>query len=323
MMNAAVLHTLDEPPHFEQFPEPIAEDNEVIVDVRAAALKPIDKQMANGSHYAAYRKLPVVCGVDGVGCLDDGTRVFFGGPRPPYGSMAERTVVSRSRCFPIPGGVADEIAAAVVNPGLSAWGALAWRAQLSPGETVLILGATGVTGKLAIQTAKLLGAGRVVAAGRNEQVLNTLHDLGADTTIRIDKPGQDLTETFAREAGNTGFDVIIDYLWGAPTEALLAGIARSDFNASSSRVRLVEVGESAAPTISLPAAVLRSSRLEILGAGSGSAPASPEMWVEAVRQLMSNVASGALRIDTERVPLSEVENAWHREQHGRRTIIVP
>jgi NADPH:quinone reductase-like Zn-dependent oxidoreductase len=322
-MNAAVLHTINQPPHFEQFPEPVAEENEVIVHVLAAALKPIDKQMASGSHYTAYGKLPVVCGMDGVGRLDDGTRLFFGGPRPPYGSMAERTVVSRSRCFPIPDNVNDDIAAAVVNPGLSAWGALVWRAQLAPGETVLILGATGVTGKLAIQTAKLLGAGRVIAAGRNEQILNTLRDLGADTTIHLGKPGQDLTEAFVREAGDSGFDVIIDYLWGPTTEALLGAIARGDLTPASSRVRLVEVGESAGPTISLPAAVLRSSRLEILGAGSGNAAASPEMWIEAVRQLMSNVASGALRIDTERVPLGEVENAWHREQHGRRAVIIP
>ncbi len=322
-MNAAVLHTLNQPPHFEQFPEPVAQENEVIVHVRAAALKPIDEQMASGSHYAAHSKLPAVCGTDGVGRLDDGTRVFFGGPRPPYGSMAERTVVSRARCFPIPDNVNDDIAAAVVNPGLSAWGALVWRAQLAPGETVLILGATGVTGKLAIQTAKLLGAGRVVAAGRNEQILNTLCDLGADSTIHLGKPGQDLTEAFVREAGDTGFDVIIDYLWGPPTEALLAAIARSDLKAASSRVRLVEVGESAGPTVSLAAAVLRSSRLEILGAGSGSAAASPEMWIEAVRQLMSNVGCGALRIDTERVPLGKVENAWHQEQHGRRAVIIP
>ncbi len=322
-MNAAVLHTINQPPHFEQFPEPVAKENEVIVHVRAAALKPIDKQMASGSHYAAYRELPVVCGMDGVGCLDDGTRVFFARPRPPYGSMAQRTVVSPSHCFPIPDNVDDEIAAAVVNPGLSAWGALAWRAQLTPGETVLILGATGVTGKLAIQTAKLLGAGRVVAAGRNEQVLNTLHQLGADTTIRLDKPGQDLTEAFAREGGDSGFDVIIDYLWGTTTEALLAAIARRDLTPASSRVRLVEVGESAGPSISLAAAVLRSSRLEILGAGSGNAAASPEMWIEAVRQLMSNIGCGTLRIDTERVPLSEVENAWHQEQHGRRAVIIP
>jgi len=322
-MNAAVLHTINQPPHFEQFPEPVAKENEVIVHVRAAALKPIDKQMASGSHYAAYRKLPVVCGMDGVGCLDDGTRVFFGGPRPPYGSMAERTVVSRARCFPIPDNVNDDIAAAVVNPGLSAWGALVWRAQLAPGETVLILGATGVTGKLAIQTAKLLGAGRVIAAGRNEQVLNTLHDLGADTTIHLDKPGQVLTEAFVREARESGFDVIIDYLWGPTTEALLAAIARRDLKPASSRVRLVEVGENAGPTISLAAAVLRSSRLEILGAGSGNAAASPEMWIEAVRQLMSNIGCGTLRIDTERVPLSEVENAWRKEQHGLRAVIIP
>jgi NADPH:quinone reductase-like Zn-dependent oxidoreductase len=322
-MNAAVLHAFNKPPRFEQFPEPIAEGNEVIVRVRAAALEPIDKQMASGSHYAAFRQLPVVCGMDGVGCLDDGTRVFFARPRSPYGSMAQRAIVSPSHTFPIPDNIDDDIAAAVVNPGLSAWGAIVWRAQLTAGETVLILGATGVTGKLAVQTAKLLGARRVIAAGRNQQVLNSLHDLGADTTIRLDKPGQDLTETFAREAGDAGFDVIIDYLWGAPTEALLAAIARRDLNPSSSRIRLVEVGESAGPTISLAAAALRSSRLEILGAGSGSAPASPEIWLEAVRQLMSNVATCKLRIDTERVPLREVEDAWQRDQHGRRTVIIP
>jgi NADPH2:quinone reductase len=322
-MNAAVLHTFDRPPRFEQFSDPVAEANEVIVHVRAAALKPIDKQMASGSHYAAFGELPVVCGMDGVGCFDDGTRVFFAKPRSPFGSMAQRTVVSPSRCFPIPDDVDDVAAAAVVNPGLSAWGALAWRAQLAPGETVLVLGATGVTGKLAVQTAKLLGAGRVIAAGRNERVLNTLHDLGADTTIRLDEPGQDLTAAFAREAGDSGFDVIIDYLWGPPSEALLSAHARSDLQAASHRVRFVQVGESAGRTISLPAAVLRSSRLEILGAGSGNAPASPEIWAEAVRQLMSNVANGKLRIETDEVPLAEVEDAWRRDQRGRRTVLIP
>jgi NADPH:quinone reductase-like Zn-dependent oxidoreductase len=322
-MKAAVLHAFNAPPRFEQFSEPVAAANETIVQVRAAALKPIDKQMASGSHYGARRELPVVCGMDGVGCLADGTRVFFARPRSPYGSMAERTIVSPSHCFPIPDNIDDDIAAAVINPGLSAWGALAWRAQVAVGETVLILGATGVTGKLAVQTAKLLGAGRVIAAGRNEQVLNTLHDLGADTTICLDKPGQDLTETFAREAGDAGFDVIIDYLWGAPTEALLAAIERRDLNPSSTRIRLIEVGESAGPTISLPAAALRSSRLEILGAGSGNATASPVVWLEAIHNLMSNVASGKLRIDTDRVPLCEVGDAWQRDQHGRRTVIIP
>jgi NADPH2:quinone reductase len=163
----------------------------------------------------------------------------------------------------------------------------------------------------------------VIAAGRNEQVLNTLHDLGADTTIHLGKPGQDLTEAFVREAGDSGFDVIIDYLWGPTTEALLAAIARRDLKQASCRVRLVEVGETAGPTISLAAAVLRSSRLEILGAGSGNAVATPGIWIEAIRQLMSNIGCGTLRIDTEQVPLCEVENAWHQEQHGRRAVIIP
>jgi len=119
------------------------------------------------------------------------------------------------------------------------------RLARATGETVLILGATGVTGKLAIQMAKLLGAGPVIAAGRNEQVLNTLHDLGADATIHLGKPDQDRTEAFVGEAGDTGFDVIIDYLWGLSIEALFAAIARRDLKLASSRARLVEVGESA------------------------------------------------------------------------------
>ena len=169
MMNAAVLNTIGKPPRFEPFPDPVAGDSEVIVHVRAAALKPVDKQLASGSHYASPRELPVVCGADGVGQLDDGTRVFFGGPRRPNGAMAERTVVRRAQCFPVPDGLDDETAAAIPNPGVSAWLSLTHRARLTPGETVLILGATGVTGKLAVQIAKILGAGRVVAAGRTKK----------------------------------------------------------------------------------------------------------------------------------------------------------
>jgi NADPH2:quinone reductase len=236
--------------------------------------------------------------------------------------MAERTVVPRPFCFPIPDDIDDCTAAAIFNPGLSAWLSLVWRAQLAAGETVLILGATGVTGKLAIQTAKLLGAGSVIAAGRSEEVLSTLRDLGADKIIRLQDPDRDLSEVIAREAGEEGIDVIIDYLWGKPTEALIRAITRSDLKPTSSRVRLVQAGESAGSVISLRAAALRSSRLEILGAGSGSAPPA-EMWAEARSQLMSNVISGKLRIDTDRIPLAEIENAWRREPRGRRLVIIP
>jgi len=318
-MNAAVLHTLGKPPRFEPFPDPIAGDGEVIVDVRAAALKSVDKQLAAGLHYASPRELPVVCGADGVGQLEDGARVFFGGPRRPYGAMAQRTVVRRVQCFPVPDEVDDETAAAIPNPGVSAWLSLQHRAKLAPGETVLILGATGVAGKLAVQIAKILGAGRVVAAGRDQHALSMMPDLGADATIQLDQPAAELIEAFRGEAGAKGFDVIIDYLWGPPTEALLAAITRETFAFAGSEMRLVAVGESAGPAITLFSAALRSAPLTIMGT-AGMPPW--EVLTDAFQQVMNRAASGKLRVDTERVPLMDIEDAWGREMHGRRLVVT-
>src|SRR5438093_8691499 len=204
-MKAAILRALGKPPRFEEFPDPKPSQGEVIVHVKAASLKNIDKMLASGSHYDSHRQLPVVCGKDGVGVLDDGTRVFCGGSRPPYGTMAERSVVSRTWCLPIPDGVDDVTAAALPNPALSSWLPLVWRAQLKPGETVLILGATGVAGKLAVQIAKHLGAGRVVAAGRSKQVLERLPDLGADAIVTLDQPDREVAAAFIREARHKNF----------------------------------------------------------------------------------------------------------------------
>ena len=319
-MHAAVLHKLGKAPQYEEFPEPIAGDSEVIVHVHAASLKPIDKQLASGSHYAHPRELPVVCGTDGVGHLSDGQRVFFGGPRLPYGAMSERTVVPRALAFPVSDNVTDETAAALPNPGVSAWLSLTYRAKLVPGEHVLILGATGVTGKLAVQIAKLLGAARVVAAGRNQEVLNTLHDYGADATIRLDMPARELTDAFLREAGESSFQVVIDYVWGRPAETFLAAMIREEFAAIKSETRFVQVGESAGPTISLPAAVLRSAPLTILGT-AGIPPR--DVLVDAFQKVMGFAARGELRVDTERIPLADVETAWGRDQHGSRFVMIP
>jgi len=319
-MHAAVLHKLGKAPQYEEFPEPIAGDSEVIVHVHAASLKPIDKQLASGSHYAHPRELPVVCGTDGVGHLSDGQRVFFGGPRLPYGAMSERTVVPRALAFPVSDNVTDETAAALPNPGVSAWLSLTYRAKLVPGEHVLILGATGVTGKLAVQIAKLLGAARVVAAGRNQEVLNTLHDYAADATIRLDMPARELTDAFLREAGESSFQVVIDYVWGRPAETFLAAMIREEFAAIKSETRFVQVGESAAPTISLPAAVLRSAPLTILGT-AGIPPR--DVLVDAFQKVMGFAARGELRVDTERIPLADVETAWGHDQHGSRFVMIP
>ena len=321
-MKAAVLHALGESPRCEVFAEPQESEGEVLVRVKAASLKNVDKMMANGSHYERIPQLPCVCGVDGVGLLDDGTRVYCGGARAPYGMMAERTVVARAWCLPVPDGIDDLTAAALPNPAISAWLALVWRGQLRPGETVLILGATGVAGQAAVQIARHLGAGRVLAAGRNRRILSTLQDLGADATLPLDVPDEELMGALVREAGATGFDIVLDYLWGHPTEVLLKVLTGHDLKAAASRTRLVEIGEMAGSTIALPAAVLRSSGLELYGAGGGGIPhqaifdAFPRIWALA--------ADGKLRIKTEPVPLADVETAWRRiDLDGRRLVIVP
>lgn len=320
-MKAAVLHELGKAPRCEDFTEPTAGKDEAVVRVRSASLKAIDRQLAAGSHYASPRELPVVCGTDGVGDLEDGTRVFFGGPRRPYGAMAERTVVPRAFCFTVPAGLDDDTAAALPNPGISAWLSLTQRAKLAPGETVLILGATGVVGQLAVQIAKLLGAKRVIGAGRNERVLGALKELGADATIPLDQPQDSLQEAFARAAGDEGFDVVLDYLWGRPTEALLAAITKSEFAVVTKETRLVQAGESAGPTISLPAAVLRSTALTIFG--TAGIP-SREILTDAMQEVMARGARGELRIETERVPLADIEKVWQREgQSGRRIVVTP
>jgi NADPH2:quinone reductase len=233
--------------------------------------------------------------------------------------MAQRTVVPRAFTFPIPENVTDETAAALPNPGISAWLSMAYRAKLVRGENVLILGATGVTGKLAVKIAKLLGAARVVAAGRNQQALNTLHDLGADATISLALSETELSEAFVREASQSGFQVVIDYVWGQPAQSLLAAITRREFAVIQSEMRFVQVGESAAPTITLPAAVLRSTALTLMGT-AGIPPR--DVLIEAFQRVMAHAAKGDLKIDTEKVPLADIENAWQRNKSGRRLVII-
>ena len=318
-MRAAVLQKAGAVPRLEDFPEPVASEGELLVEVLAASLKPIDKQLAAGTHFASPREFPVVCGTDGVGRLSDGSRVFFGGPRRPYGAFAERTVVRRPQCFPVPDDLDDATAAAIPNPGVSAWLSLSHRARLARGETVLILGATGVTGRLAAQIAKILGASRVVAAGRNPERLALLPALGADATISLSQPPDRLREAFRREHSGKRFDVIIDYLWGAPTEALLAALTEEGLAPSSSETRLVQVGESAAPAIELPAAALRSTALSIMGT-AGLPPM--EVLSAALAQVLDHASRGHLRMETEEVPLSRLETSWNLPA-ARRLVFRP
>ncbi len=320
-MKAAVLHALGETPRCEELPVPIAGPGEVLVRVTAAPINAIDRARAAGTHYSvsAGAGLPMVPGVIGAGCLPDGRRVLFGSRS---GTMADVASTPPDMCFPIPDSVDDAVAAAAWNPAVSAWMTLTWRAGLQPGETVLILGATGVTGRLAVQAARHLGAGRVVAAGRNPHSLAAVAELGADATLHVDASDPSLAAAFVHAAGGVGYDVVLDYLWGHPTEVLLSTLVQHDMLPHGRRIRLVQCGDMAGSHIALPAEVLRSSGLEILGSGSASIP-PVERVTAALREILDLLARGTLRIEVERVPLERVAEVWGRDQQGRRPVLIP
>jgi NADPH:quinone reductase-like Zn-dependent oxidoreductase len=315
-MQAAVVNVLGESPKYQSFPDPVAQEGEALVQVRAAGLHPIVKGLASGSHYASGGELPAIPGIDGVGTLADGSRVYFLFVRKPWGTMAERAAAPRSKCIPLPDGIDDLQAAAIANPGMSAWLSMKSRAQVSAGETVLILGATGVAGQLAIQTARLQGAKRVIAAGRNVAAISAAN---VDAIISLGDSEDAIREAFAAECA-AGIDVIIDYVWGRPTELLLEALAKGFKTTSTHRTRLVEVGASAGPTITLPAATLRSIDLTILGSGFGAA--SLDEIFATIPTLFSMAAQGKLTVAVEPVPLAQVESAWTRVEKGRRIVFT-
>jgi len=315
-MQAAVVNVLGEAPKYQSFPDPVAQDGEALIKVRVAGLHPIVKTRASGAHYSSDGVVPAVPGLDGVGTLEDGSRVYFGPGRSPFGSMSERTVARPGMMIPLPEGIDDVQAAAIANPGMSAWVSIKERAGLVAGETVLILGATGVAGQLAIQTARLLGARRVIGVGRNVEAIAAAN---VDVVIALGDPEDAVRDAFAAEAAR-GIDMVIDYLWGRPTELLLEALGKGFHTTSTHRTRLVEVGESAGKTISLPGSILRSVDLVLTGSGFGAAKI--ETILAAIPQLFARAAEGKLEIAVDAVPLAEVESAWNREEKGRRIVFT-
>ena len=320
-MNAAVVAAFDAPPNYTSFADPVPAPGELPVTVTAAALHPIVKLLASGTHYGSTGQLPFIPGVDGVGRLADGSRVFFGIARPPFGTFAERALAASWMCIPLPDALDDDTAAGIGNPAMSSWVALKMRAKFVAGESVLILGATGVAGQLAVQIAKRLGARRVVAAGRNPEALKKLHSFGADAVISLDQPNDAVVAAFRAEYV-AGIDVVLDYLWGAPAEALLQSIALKGLGkAASSRVRFIQVGSSAGLDITLPAATLRSSGLELIGSGFGSA--SLEQNKIAVADFFKIAATDPFHFNITTAPLSLIATLWNTAEKGTRLVFKP
>lgn len=305
-MKAAIVNTLGQAPQLGVFTPPQAQDGEVIVEVRVAGIKQLDRGIVAGTHYSSPKNLPFVPGTDGVGLTPDGQRVYFASFRQPHGALAERAVASWT--VPVPDALDDATAAALVNPALAAWLPLYWRANIQPGETVLIIGATGTSGKLAIAAARQAGAGRIVAAGRRQSVLEAL---GVDATVDLGLEGEALKQAFAAAAGPKGYDVVVDYIWGPATEALLATFNNHDLSshAGGLGIRLVNVGAMAGPNITLPAAVLRSTQLQILGSGTGNFPPIPQLK-RIVADILALAAEGKISVETQEYALAEIAEVW-------------
>jgi len=305
-MKAAMVMKAGRTPIYGDFTEPLPEEGEVRVTVNAAALSNVVRSRASGKHYSSPGQIPFVVGIDGVGYLDDGSRVYFVLPRAPFGSMSEKTVVRSSQCVSLPAELDSVTAAAIANPGMSAWAALKERARLAAGETVLVNGATGTAGRLAVQIAKHMGARKVVATGRNEEALKEVAALGADVTIALGECGDAFDHALREQFGGDGIDVVLDYLWGTSAERIL--VAGTKAGKEAVPIRFVHIGSVSAPNITLPSAALRSSAITLMGSGIGSV--GVDGLVKATAELMEAAVPGGFAILTKTFPLSEVERVW-------------
>jgi NADPH:quinone reductase-like Zn-dependent oxidoreductase len=315
-MKAAIVQGAGQTPVYGDFSEPMAAAGESLVSVTAAALSPLVKSRASGQHYSASGRFPFVVGIDGVGRLDDGRRVYFVLPKAPYGAMAERTIVPSAQCLTLPADLDDVTAAAIANPGMSSWAAYTERARLKAGETVLVNGAAGASGRLAVQIARHLGATKVIATARNAKALEALAPLGADVTIPLVEDDAALEAAFKAQFA-AGVDVVIDYLWGRTAERLLIAAAKAGKGATP--IRFVQVGSVSGSDIALPSAVLRSSAIELMGSGIGSVPL--DRLVLAIDGVLRATNPGGFQIAARPVPLSEVEHAWSLDD-ARRTVFT-
>jgi NADPH:quinone reductase-like Zn-dependent oxidoreductase len=319
-MRAAVVRSFDHPPRYETYdtPEPTGPD-ETLVDVLAVGLHPRVRTGASGRHYTSTGTLPMIPGIDGVGRLADGPRVYFVTPDDTWGSMADRAVVDLRQVITLPDGVDATKVAAAMNPAMSAWVALRRRVPLQPGQSVLVLGATGNAGGMAVQVAKRLGAGRVVGAGRDPERLAGLPALGADEVVALVADPVVTAELLADAAAEV--DIVIDYLWGEPAaNAIMALLkARAD---RSRAMDWIQIGAIAGPTIELPSVALRSANLRLQGNGQGAV--SAQAYLAELPSLIDEIGAGTIEVNVRPVELADVEATWTApEVPGLRTVLIP
>ncbi|HEY3947252.1 MAG TPA: zinc-binding alcohol dehydrogenase family protein [Solirubrobacteraceae bacterium] len=319
-MNAAVVTKFGDPPRYMPFraPEPNGAE-EIVVDVLAVGLHPRVRTGARGAHYTSSGTLPMIPGIDGVGRRADGKRIYFLAGDDAIGTMAERALVDVRRSVELPDGVDATRVAAAMNPAMSSWVALRRRVPIQAGQSVLVLGATGNAGAMAVQVARRLGAGRVIGAGRNPERLAGLSSLGADAVVQLTDDADATATTLAEAAAEV--DIAIDYLWGEPAQRAMMALltARSD---RSRALDWIQIGAIAGPMLELASVALRSANLRLQGSGQGAV--SPAVYAAELPSLATAIDAGEISVKPNAAPLEDVERVWLRaEVPGERTVLVP
>jgi len=315
-MRAAIVREIGTLPAPAEAPEPTPGGDESVLEVLASPLNPIDVAVAAGRFYGGHPSPPYVPGCECIGRLESGEIGWAHGAglgTKRDGGLAERVAVPRDALVTVPPGAEPVLAGALGIAGLAGWLPLAWRAPVREGETVLVLGATGVVGLVAVQAARILGAGRIVAAGRKEGALRRAAERGADDVVRL---GADDDAARLREAcGGDGPTLVVDPLWGEPLATAT--------DASAQGARLVNIGQSAGAETTLTSAAVRGKQLEILGYSNFAAP--PEVVDREYRRLVEHAVAGDVRVDVEEVALDDVASAWRRqsESPGVKLVVVP
>lgn len=317
-MKAAIIKQFGQIPQFADFPDPIPAEGEVFVEVKASVLENFDKLVVAGTHYSSnhlFPQFPAIVGNDGIGITEDRQLVAFGNLRPPYGAFAEKAAAGF--VVPIPVDIDPASAAAIPASVLTSLLPLKYSAKLLQGETVLINGATGVSGRIAVQVARMLGAGRVVGTGRDERSLDLLSRLGADRVISLLQPDDQLSAAFLEEEN---IDVVVDFIWGHPSEVLLNTFIPKVIGFPKRRTRYLQIGEKAGSHVSIPAAVLRTSGLELMGIGM----IANDVLFSEMANIWNWIKEDKFYMEIERVPLADVADAWTRDDlRGKRLVVVP
>jgi NADPH:quinone reductase-like Zn-dependent oxidoreductase len=317
----AAVYTPGETPKYADFADPIPQnENQLLINVKAAAVKNLDRGIVSGRHYSSdAHTQPKVAGMDGAGELTDGTRVYAIGAT---GMIAEKALIDKKRMVKLPDGVDYPTAAALPNAVMGAGAAICYRAGLKAGEVILINGATGVTGMVAVQIAKHYGAKKIIVTGRNEEALKRLTTLGADEAISLKQQDAAIVKRLKEIHKETPINVVIDYLWGHPAELILAALQGD--GGLTGKLRYVTVGAMAGDKIQLSSGVLRSSDIELIGSGLGSLSADDlkRLFTELLPEMFSLAASGKLEIDTVTVDLKDIETAWHKEIPGGKRLVI-